>query len=130
MLWLPLRFLRAILLYILFTFVGCCNRVIFYYCLPKKIHSAILAPYHKKGGFHGTEVKVEDLLKDLGSWKCQKSLFWTLVAEVRHGWVDVGDKIPNFSLTQLFSDGTTKEVNLLDFTSPGRPLVMNIGSCT
>ncbi len=51
----------------------------------------------------------------------------TQVCQALYETVKTGEQAPNPKV--LSSDGT-HEYNLLDFAKPGRPLVLNFGSCT
>ena len=73
-----------------------------------------------------TDLEAEDYVYSIHEWMTWKTLMGE-VSQILYETVKTGERAPNPKV--LSSDGT-HEYNLLDFAKPGRPLVINFGSCT
>ena len=126
---LPFRFAKACIVCLSILIVSLFNMILFY-LLPPAQHRAMFGPLYRNGGFTQTEVSIDDLRKDLGSWSSVLSLIKMVLDEVRLGWVSIGEQVPHLPLLQLHPDGSTSQVSLNQFVLDGRPLVVNIGCST
>ncbi len=74
-------------------------------------------------------VSPEDLLQSVGQWGTIKYIVGKGLREAYYGYICEGDKVPNVELFRL-NDNDVEKCRLLDFMQPGRPLVLNLGSCS
>ncbi len=81
---------------------------------------------HKYGPMGKTDYTIEDYAYSFATWSAWKPI-WNEVCQPLYETVKQGGKAPNPKV--LSQDGATV-YSLLDFAKPGRPLVLNFGSCS
>ncbi len=111
-----------VLFLILFTLLIIRKILSFFPRLFKKVNQFL----HKYGPIAKTDYTVEDYADSYTKWSSWK-VIWQCVCQSLYENVKQGGKGPNPKV--LSQDGAT-EYNLLDFAKPGRPLVLNFGSCS
>lgn len=97
-------------------------------CPP--VRKFILEREHKRCQFDKAGLKAIDWTTSLGSWKSFKTFVHDFYREASLGTVLVGESAPDVSVFTLAPNGQTTPCRLLDFMKPGRPLVINLGSCS
>ncbi len=94
-------------------------------CPP--VFKAVNKRRHKYGPMAKTGYAIEDYAEDFPKFSTLSIIFKRQYQRVFLANVRKGSQAPNPKV--LSSDGN-KEHNLLDFAKPGRPLVLNFGSCS
>ncbi len=82
---------------------------------------------HKNGPMASTGLEIEDYagsFAEYSNWLREVKMNYQSIFYEK---VEQGGKAPN---PKVFSSNGAKEHNLLDFATPGRPLVLNFGSCS
>ncbi len=100
--------------------------------LPARWTQGLADALHKRCQ-HDPEapMSARDFLDSTGTWGNMMYFVKTTLREIVHGYVSEGEKVPSVELVRLSGSGREKtNCRLLDFMQPGRPLVVNFGSCS
>ncbi len=115
------------LLMVLFSF-GFLGNII--KILPKTWTGRLAKTLHREGQFDPNgPISPDDLLQGVGSWGNVKYMVRTYFREAIQGFVCLGEKVPNVELMWM-KQTSVDTCRLLDFEKAGRPLVLNMGSCS
>ncbi len=96
--------------------------------LPRILRGQAARALHRLCQF-GSETDPGDLLDSCARWGSVKGLVRMHLREAVRGYVSVGQKVPNIKLVHM-RQSDEEQCRLLDFMQAGRPLVLNMGSCT
>ncbi len=88
---------------------------------------ALQEKMHKKGVMAKTGLNIEDYADSFTKFSTLWVVCQRLYEKVFYESVIQGGEAPN---PKVLSSNGSKEYNLLDFAKPGRPLVLNFGSCS
>ncbi len=94
------------------------------------MRNRVITKWHRRAHFDpdGT-ISPDDLLSSFGKLATIQAMLSRLFGEAWHGYATEGEVMPNIRLLHLDDSGVS-ECRLLDFIREGRPLVLNLGSCS